>query len=281
MAKISAKGLLILALILSTVTAALIYGYLKQASKPQFAEKTAVVVAKVDIPPKTIITKEMVNQVEVPVLYVQPGALRNTAKVIGVATKHKIVAGEQIVERRLAISGKSGLVEAIPNDKRAITVAVNEFSGLAGFLRPGDFVDVLATYDKNIAGNYVSNIIMQNIMVLATNRQAEGDSSIVTDKNKKELDKVVSVTLAVTPQEAVKLALSVEKARIHLVLRPQVSKPSVVIAEATIPKDVIGLTQSTNESTGGGYSRPTYAAPATRSVTLIRGSKAETVTVSR
>ncbi len=281
MAKISAKGLVIIALILSTITSALIYSYLKQASKPQFADKTAVVVAKVDIPPKTIITKEMVNQLEVPSLYVQPGALRDTGKVIGQETKHKIVAGEQIVERRLAINGPNGLVAAIPDDKRAITVAVNEYSGLAGFVKPGDYVDVLATYDKNIAGEYVSNIIMQNIMVLATNRNAEGDSPIVPDKNKKELDKVVSVTLAVTPQEAVKLALSIEKARIHLALRPQVPQMGVVIADAATPQDVIGQTRSAGSSTGTAYSRPAYSVPTTKTITVIKGSKAETVTVNR
>lgn len=303
MLKFSNKGLLVIALIFSLMTSLLVYYYLQKASdKTSTKGSVSVVVAKADLMPKTKITPEMVEIANVPAEYVQPGAVMDLKSVIGVIVREHMVPGEQITERRLVREGRAvGFTGIIPRDKRAVTVAVNEVSGVAGFIKPGDYVDVIVTFEQALAGDNVSHIMLQNIMVLATNRDA--DNGVTANSGKdgaKEVVKTATVTLAVTPDEAAKLTLAHEKGKVNLALRPYLPLNGIEITNVITPKDLVGIQASPVSSSRQNYqdsrtvSQPVFitqsepaqtpasSPPVTndRGISVIRGTKVVTVPVN-
>lgn len=287
-AKLSNRNLLFIALLLSSITALLVYQYLKGATGvPLTAEGVSVIVAKVDILPKTKITLEMVSEVKVPPEYIQPGAVTSLDKVVGIMVREQIVSGEQISERRLVRESKSaGFTGIIPRDRRAVTVAVNEVTGVAGFVKAGDYVDVVVGFDASAVGDNASQVVMQNILVLAANRETEiGTGDITVKESVKEANKMGTVTMAVTPDEAAKLSLADEKGKIRLALRPYLPINSLVLTEAVTPKDLVGIHVSPvkNEQTPPTTAQPAVVErqnPATvkgqsSGIKVIRGTKTE------
>jgi len=247
MAKLSNKKLLAIVMVLSLMITILVYNYLQGIEKKMaLQDGVSVIVAKTDIAPKTKITAEMVREVKVPPEYVQPGAVQSLDKVVGIVAREAIVSGEQVSERRLVREGKSvGFTGIIPYDKRAVTVAVTEMTGVAGFIKPGDYVDVIVTFDTMAAGDNVSNIIMQNILVLAVNRDmemnvAEPTTAKDVKDNAKDINKMGTVTIAVTPDDAIKLGLAEDKGKVRLALRPYLPQSSMVLTQAMTPKDLVG-----------------------------------------
>lgn len=242
MTKVSNKKLVIVAIVLSLLTAALLYHYLKGIAGQRVAEGVSVIVAKTDIAPKTKITLEMVSEVKVPLEYIQPGAVKSMDKVIGIVVKEKIISGEQVSEGRLVYESKAvGFTGIIPRDKRAVTVAVTEVTGVAGFVKAGDYVDIVATFDTGAVGDNVSHVVMQNILVLASNRDTEmGAEATAIKESGKEVNKAGTVTIAVMPDEVARLTLAEEKGKIRLVLRPYLPTNPIAITEVVTPRDLVG-----------------------------------------
>lgn len=284
MSKISSKALLAVALVLSLITSVLVYSYLKGVAQRASKDSAPVIVAKVDIPPKTAITQAMLQMQQMPAEYLQPGALGDPKLVVGVMAREQILAGEQITERRLIIQGKSvGFAGIIPKDKRAVTMAVTEVTGVAGFIKAGDYVDVITTFDQNAVGDNVSHMILQNVLVLAHDQDTEAGIIASGDKDKKDQNavKTATVTLAVTPEEASQLALSEEKGKVRLALRPYAPANGVVITNAITPRELMGVQMTAPPS------EPVTQAPAAKpapesgkGIITIRGTKVETVPVN-
>ena len=295
MTKVSKKSLLLIAVALSAVFAFMLYSYL---NTPIAAE--TVMVAKTDIAPKTTITADMIKEISVPKDYIQPNALKDKKNVIGSITRENIIAGEQITARRLVVAGKSiGFTGIIPKDKRAMTVAVTEETGVAGFPKAGDYVDVVVTFDQQELGEPVSQIILQNLQVLATNHEMEGGENAVAASTKSSgapTSKTNTVTLAVNPLEAAQLALSDEKGKVRLALRPFLAFDSVVATTAVTPTGIIGKKAATQaptyntppiqaeyvsyEAANEYYALPQASQSVNKSIQTIRGTKAETISVN-
>ncbi|MDR3559875.1 MAG: Flp pilus assembly protein CpaB [Negativicutes bacterium] len=284
MAKLSSKGLLMIALVLSLGTSMLVYSYLKGVETQATKQGAPVVVAKGDIPPKTKITAEMVQETSVPPEYIQPGAATTVGEVIGTTSREQIVAGEQVTQRRLMVEGQSrGFSGSIPADKRAVTVAVNEVTGVAGFIKVGDYVDVLVTFDTNTVGENVSQVVLQNLMVLAVDRDAEAVKP-EANKDKKESGKT-TVTLAVTPEEAARLTVADEKGKIRMALRPFSQGNLTAAASGVTPKDLVGAFAAPVKSGGGGATDNKPSEPPAKSaphigIQVIRGTKVDVVQVN-
>ncbi|MHC1717127.1 MAG: Flp pilus assembly protein CpaB [Acidaminococcaceae bacterium] len=298
MTKVSKKSLLLIAVALSGLFAFMLYRYL---NTPVASE--TVIVAKTNIAPKTAITDDMIKEVSVPKDYIQPNALKEKKMVVGSITRETVISGEQITSRRLVVAGKtSGFTGIIPKDKRAMTVAVTEETGVAGFPKPGDYVDVVVTFDQQELGEPVSQIILQNLQVLATNHETEGGETAAASANAKAsgttASKTNTVTLAVNPQEATQLALSDEKGKVRLALRPFLAFDSIVATTAVTPTGIIGNKAATQTPT---YNAPPVQAeyvsyeatndyyapqdqqtsqPFNKSIQTIRGTKVETVSVN-
>ena len=282
MAKLSGKSLVLLALILSVVTATLVYSYLNKVTNDAIKPGVPVIKAKIDIPPKTTITAEMVQIDSVPPEYIQPGAVTRLEEIVGVTTREQIVAGEQITQRRLVLQGRAiGFSGVIPRDKRAVTVAVTEVTGVAGFVKPGDYVDVLVTFDTNTVGENLSQVFLQNLQVLAVNRDAE-PGVVEGNKDKQEL-KTATVTLAVTPEEASRLTIAEEKGKIRLALRPYMPDTNIMIANVVSPKDLVGIRAVPAQNNSAAHSAPEASppvkSPPVAAIQVIRGTKVEAMPV--
>jgi pilus assembly protein CpaB len=278
-AKLSSKGLLVIALVLSLITSLLVYNYLKGVTAKMNKQSLPVVVAKINIPPKTKITAEMVHEVLVPTDYIQPGAVQGLSSALGITTRENIVAGEQVTQQRLVIDGKSvGFSGIIPRDKRAVSVAVTEVTGVAGFVKPGDYVDVLVTFDKQDIGEHASQMVLQNLQVLAADREAISGPKEAS-KDKKDALSATTVTLAVSPDEAARLTIAEEKGKIRLALRPYQPSDGAVTNTTVTPKDLVGsFAPAAQPSITDGSSAPP-APPQPSGIQMIRGTKVETVPV--
>lgn len=279
MAKISPRGLIIIALVLSLTTGFLVYGYLNNLANRATKEGVPVVVAKVDIPVKTRITKEMVEVTMIPADYIQPGAMTELSNVVGVVVREPIIATEQVTQRRLLLEGKSvGFTGIIPRDRRALTVAVSDVTGVAGFVKAGDYVDVIVTFEQSSVGANTSKMVLQNLRVLAANRDSEAGVAEPA-KDKKDIVKVSTVTLAVTPDEAVRLTLGEEKGKIRLALRPYLPNDGLIAANVYTPRDLVGAHESKVQDRGSGAASSGPAVPAPPSagggsgIQVIRGTK--------
>lgn len=199
-----------------------------QPAKPP-VQMAIVLVAGKDIPLQVPITPTDLLIKEIPVEYIQPGAVSSLDEVIGQIASAPIAAGEQILKTKLLPPGKIGksLSEITPAGKRAVNVSVDNMASIANLIRPGDYVDVLAliampeTADQSGAKSSTPRLIslFQNVEVLAVG----GEFTPTAEPIKKE-QKAISagsgtVTLALSPQEAALLSFVQEHGKIKLTLR--------------------------------------------------------------
>lgn len=292
------RKLLLVALAISLVTATLAYQYLKGASAlKNEGELQTVVVAKSDIIPKTRLTAEMLKEEKVPGKYAQPGAITSLSSLVGVVAKDSIGAGEQITERRLLLDMKGvGFTGIIPQNKRAMALAVTEANSVGGLIKVGDYVDALVSFDSSSVGENASRMLLQKLLVLAVNRETGLDSGDKTGT--KETSKTATVTVAVDPEDAPKLFLAQDKGKVSLVLRPYLAMPEQVVAQVMTPRDLVGSHAAPTAKEGSPNAPsifPTAAPPVlppamgvpggsssggAGGVMVIRGTKTESVAVN-
>ena len=198
------------------ITASLAWVTSQSRPAPVVKNSVMALVAKTDIAPATRLGAEQVQLSPWSRAHLPKGAFTNLAELEGRVAAYHLVEGELVLEKKLAPKGTlSGLTVLLPATKRAMTVKVDEASGVAGFVAPDNRVDVLVTIDKGeYNGNPLSRVLLQNLRVLGTGQKIEsrpGDKPQV----------VPTVTLEVSPEEGERLALASQEGRISLVLRGQ------------------------------------------------------------
>lgn len=179
-------------------------------------ETRKVLVATSDLKTGMRLDKLTVKQVEWPVENLPEDVYSDLDKLLGEKAPiviKKIQKNEFILPYKLSPQGaRGGMPPKISEDRRAVTIKVNETSGVAGFVLPGTFVDVLLTSkigqkDKNLA----TRTLLQNVHVLAVDQLSSEDE---------EDPKVVNaVTLELTPRDGKKLILGQAVGKINLLLR--------------------------------------------------------------
>jgi pilus assembly protein CpaB len=128
-----------------------------------------------------------------------------------------ILKGEPVLAGRLAVPGTAaGLAAVLPPGMRAVAVRVDDVVGVAGFLHPGDTVDVIVTMKPSDSSGQppVSKIVLQDVRVLAVGKEVER-----ADRNFDKAMPATVATLMVNSEESEKLALSATKGQILLSLR--------------------------------------------------------------
>ncbi|NLA59463.1 MAG: Flp pilus assembly protein CpaB [Firmicutes bacterium] len=212
------RKLLLMAATLGLLAAIFTYTLIRSVegtSEVQEVKEVGVVVANTDIPSGTAVTASMLRLAQVAETALHPDAAKTPNEVIGRITKVPIVRGEQVLNSRLLPAGvRPSLSFVIPSGKRAVSVAVNEVVGVAGFIKPGDRVDVLATMDSPDGGLAVTTTVLQNVEVLAIAQDMEA-------RVDKEPKVTTTVTLAVSLAEAQKITLAEETGVLRLALRPE------------------------------------------------------------
>jgi len=193
------------------------YRFLSQ--KGRMAEEArlqtvGVVVAAADIPFGSTIGPDQVVLSAWPKDRYPKDVLSDVKAAVGRVVRREFARGEPIVESKLLTTSKNvGMLSLrIPLGMRAFTVRVNEAVGVGGFLMPDARVDVLlTTTSSDQRATQMSKIILEDIRVLAVGQT-------IDQKDSKPIS-VGTVTLAVTPEDAEKLALASNDGKIHLVLR--------------------------------------------------------------
>lgn len=172
-----------------------------------------VVLARQDLPLGKKLLGIDLKIVEWPEEIIPAGSMADTASLIGRAIKTPVYAEEIILETKLAPQGSGGgFSSIIPSGMRAMTVSVNNFSGVSGFILPNTRVDVLVTVPSPWRSKEsYTKIILEDVPVLAV------DQSYVREDNKPIL--VQGVTLLVNPRQAEKLGLAANEGQLQLTLR--------------------------------------------------------------
>ncbi len=134
-----------------------------------------------------------------------------------------VAENELIIESKLSPKeAGAGLPATIPEGMRALSVAVNEVVGVAGFVIPGTMVDVLVT--GSVVGsrdqNNITRTILENVRVLAAGQKIEQD-------REGKPQTVPVITLLVTPADAAKLAMASTEGKIQLALRNTIDSKMV------------------------------------------------------
>jgi pilus assembly protein CpaB len=225
--------LLAAAVVVALISTLLIYNYIQKRAtvKSATAETQTVAVAVVDLNWGTVIRKEMIKTEPYLKSSLPVGYFPDATSLEGRVLLSPIKAKEPILESRLApTTMKAGGVAAVVSPKkRAVGVRVDRVIGVAGFIHPGNRVDVLVTITSQEIKEPVTKIVLENILVLAAGPEVE-------QKGKGEKPAQVDViTLEVTPEDAEKLAMSVTQGKIQLALRSFVDNEDVLTKGITIP----------------------------------------------
>ncbi|MDI6906293.1 MAG: Flp pilus assembly protein CpaB [Thermoanaerobacterales bacterium] len=210
--------LFIVALVCGLAAAAGVYFYLDRMEETyrRTGDFESVVVAREPIPVRTPIKREALAYRKVPAAYIHPDAYRKIEDVAGKASTAAILPGEQILKSRTAAVGEASedLALALNPGERAVSVAVNEVSGVSGLLKVGDRVDVAVTFDLEAGetSNSYTSTVIQNVRVLAAKRTSASGGQ-------REGNKAQTVILGVTPAQAQHLVLGSERGTIRMLLR--------------------------------------------------------------
>ncbi len=224
--------LLVGALVIAAITAVMAKNMFAGAGAPQAAATPVVpagpevLVATRALPVGTIIDAEALRFQPWPEGLVQPAYFIkgqgnvNPADLLGAVVRNEITAGQPMTHGALIKPGERGfLAAALGPGMRAITVSVSATSGVAGFVFPGDRVDIVLTQEVAGGGDgqslKVSETIIRNIRVLATDKRMSAQNA----EGKAEVVDISTVTLEATPKIAEKIAVAQTIGQISLSLR--------------------------------------------------------------
>jgi pilus assembly protein CpaB len=234
-----------------------------------------VVVATNDLALGTELRADDLKVVNFPQGQAPEGAFQRVADVAGRGLIVPIVKNEVVLPAKLASKESgSGLPPVIPEGMRAVSVRVNEVIGVAGYVLPGNRVDILATASPTDAhADTTTKVILSNVQVVTAGTRME------QDQEKGKPMQVTVVTLLVYPDQAERLALASTEGKIQLALRnpldtgapetPGIKTATLMgIAKAAPAKVVAGGTKKAS----GPVTQQTTA-PALPTVEIIRGDK--------
>lgn len=212
------KKVYLIAAILAVIAGILLYIYMEKLEARYRENYTQVVVASVTIPENTEITPEMVRILEIPSEGIHQTTAKSIDSVAGGVTSQKIYEGEQLLLSKIKKAGESsGKVSySIPEGMRAITIGVDTISGISGFIRAMDKVDIILITMKEEGGvsKETASILLENIEVLAI-----GTNPDSRKEDYKPSEPVGVITLLTTPEEALKISLAGTVGRLSLLLR--------------------------------------------------------------
>ncbi|WP_027108043.1 Flp pilus assembly protein CpaB [Lacticigenium naphthae] len=219
-----------LALLFSLIVTISVFSYIESIRQEPVAppEVEQVVFVKQLIPQHTVVTEEMVEMRSVPAQTAHSEAYRTISEVVGGMTNTDVLAGEQVLQGRIVTEGNVGeaLAYRIPASMRAVTVPVDEISGVGGYLKEGNRIDVLVYYpgEEEPADDRIETQF-QNVKILQVGPAmppAETEGSGVT----------TSLTLLVSPEMAEEIALARANGSFTYTLR----NPGDNQVEQTVPE---------------------------------------------
>jgi pilus assembly protein CpaB len=138
----------------------------------------------------------------------------------GAVVRTHLYAGEPITTSRVVHPGEQGFLAAVLDPgKRAVSIPVDGTSGVAGFVFPGDFVDIILTVKRTVSAEgsegsetrQFSETLLTDVRVLAIDQMLDNDSGAA------KVGK--TATLEVSPKQAERVALGLDMGTLSLSLR--------------------------------------------------------------
>ena len=215
-------AVLAFAFLVSLVASVVIY----QLVKSQLAARAAADTKPIVVATRNLGVGELIRDLDLRngewVGPLPENAVLNPAELVNRGVVQNIYAGEPFLESRLAPKGAgAGLAATIPPGMRAVALPVNQVSGVAGFITPGQRVDVLISGNSPMINRpdlgTLTKTLLQNVEVLSAGQSLERNAD----------DKPVSVpviNLLLTPEQAEIMSLASAETRIQLVLRNPIDK---------------------------------------------------------
>lgn len=221
---------LIVAIILAIIAVLAVRSYIMQEKKKitKGMEFIPVVAAAKDLPKGTKISLSLIYAKKVPKKFVPELAITGKENVISILDREvnrDIRKDELILWTDLGRTKKRTFSQIIPQGERAITIPVDNITGVAGLIQPNDHVDILGTFtttkqvSTGMGGERTETqmetiTLLQNVTVLATGQKVAG----VPGENRSR-GGYSSVTVSVTPLEAELLIFAQQESRLTLALR--------------------------------------------------------------
>lgn len=194
----------------------------------------SVVVARENIPPRTVIQESMLEIKDMPFGTEPQGAAISMEEVVNRPAISTIFEGDVITMQKVFTDqSQVGFVGTIPMDCRAVSVGVSEITGVAGFAKPGDHVDVVLVEKGEEAAT--SRLLLQDVLLLGVNQDMEGDGG-------KGKEHPAIATLALEPDNALKVVSAAAVGELYLILRPfqprdsRVDEPSYTLRSSYLAK---------------------------------------------
>lgn len=202
---------LMLAVAMGLLTSYLVYRTVKAATGQQ-ADTEEILVAGVNIGLGEALTPKHVKLSPWPKPTVPPGSLRSVKDAEGRVSRASMLVGEPVLDAKLAPAGQGGLMPVlVPTGKRAVSILVDQAVQRSGFVLPNSRVDVLVTMARPGGQNKEARIVLQDVMVLAADQTVEM-------KDNKPVS-MFTVTMALSPEEAERLALAQNEGKVTFALR--------------------------------------------------------------
>jgi pilus assembly protein CpaB len=197
------------------VSAALLtWIFISKTHGPKMEATKKILAVTRDLPLGTRIKKTDLKFVEIREKDVPKGALFQDKDVLDRALLFPIGANEPLTNMKLtSIGGADGVPSTIEAGMRAISVQINDSSGVAGLIQPNSRVDVLFTRPGSMT-EAVTSVILQNIKVLAIGRLVSVGQTLDP-----KVTKMPVATLQMSPEDAQKLELAKNQGKISLTLR--------------------------------------------------------------
>jgi pilus assembly protein CpaB len=226
---------LTLSLVMAVIAVFFVQSYvtsIEDEAKKKFGTEVLVLKAKTDIKENDTINETMIEFALIPKRFLEPGAVSPTdggkdankegkgvKAFAGTVAIVPIKKGEQITHNKITEPGaRTGLAPQIAPGRRAISIPVNEISGVSKLIKPGDRVDIIGVIDTGGGKEgKIAKTLLQDVVVLSVGRRVanniaraiEADSFGGKDKIRSlaEDTSFTSVTLEVEPQQAQAMAL--------------------------------------------------------------------------
>lgn len=241
------------ALVLGVVAAVAAASYLNGAKRQIEAQKeqVEVLVATKECakgsPVSELVASGAVAARKVPRRYVVEGAISSPRAVDGQVLGVALSPGQQLAEDWFQYSTDAGLSYTVPDGQVALTIPSNEIKGVAGLIKPGDHVMVIATFAPGENGDDMTKILLNKVRVLAVGKSvgvekdrdtADGKGVVASSEQTKERSSsrtsAGSITLALTGTDAQKVVFAEEKGKVWLGLLSTSGVPPVDVPAATI-----------------------------------------------
>src|SRR5262250_647038 len=267
---------LVVALVVAFLLSSFVYKAFQKASIAKPTDTQPLVVASVPLPLGARLDASNLKVIQWPANQQVAGMFSRVEECVNRAVITPLAANEPVLESKLAPKESgAGLAATIPEGMRAVSVAVNEVVGVAGFVTPGTMVDVLVT-GRSLGGGTagqgdITRTILENIRVLAAGQKVEQD-------REGKPQTVAVITLLVTPDEATQLTMGATDGKIQLALRNTIdtkkNEPKAIVQAALFsPQGAIATPPPPKPA--GGSRKAVPAPPPPYVIEVITGSKRE------